>query len=87
MNYFCPAHSQILLHGAAGEIEQLLIDVANARVRTGYPNHHRRRIGHVTKAGFAFLQSVLRFHPFGNIARGHQQALLAGNLQLLSRRE
>src|SRR6516165_3022211 len=49
MNAFSPAVSQLLCHTATGEGQPWSIEPNAKFVSAGHPNHHRRRVHHLTE--------------------------------------
>src|SRR5215467_8570264 len=58
-----PAVAQFLLQGTAPEIQPELVDESAKLVRSGGPDHHRRRVGHITETLFTLAQLFLRLLP------------------------
>jgi hypothetical protein len=46
-----------------------MIDVGDALVRTGHPNHHGGRIRKLSKTPFAFAQDSFRLSPLSDFRR------------------
>ena len=67
MHAFGPSLAEFLLHGAAGEGQPPLVEERAQLVRSGHPDHHRRRIGHVPKALFALAQGRLGALSLGDV--------------------
>ena len=62
-----PAVPQLLLHGAACKVQPRSIDKRAELVRTGDPDHHRSRVGHVAEALFAFPQLGFSLLSFADV--------------------
>jgi hypothetical protein len=62
-----PTVPQFLLDSSSSEVEPGFIKEGDELVRTRYPDHYRRCIGHVSEAFFAFPQRCLNLLPLRNI--------------------
>src|SRR5271167_4559488 len=87
MNAFGPTVTQFLRQGAAREFQPALVEKNAQHVRAGDPDHHRRRVGHMAEALFAFTnllsvrsRSLFHLFPFGDIAYKSDAKLAFGRL-------
>ncbi len=67
MDAVARAEPELLLEGAAGEVEPGLVEVGRHALRIVGPDHHGRRVGHAAEALLALPQRLLRAPAFGDV--------------------
>src|ERR1700685_4115860 len=70
MYAFDPSCAHFLLHGSASELEPWLIEIIAKAIRSGEPNHHRRRIGHLLEPSLTLAQPLFSAFEFSDFVLG-----------------
>jgi hypothetical protein len=78
MHTLGPAVARFLQHRTTGKGQPRFIEKCAGFVGTGDPNQHRRHVGDVSEAFFAFVLSMFRaLHAVGNIFDTQKNLLTA----------